>query len=272
MLIEEYKSFLKGNGLLPNTIQAYCLDVGQFLRYLTSTKVLVDSVTTHTVVHYFMLSGDSVRRQKRKLSALTSYFGFLVETDHMELNPAASIRRRKLNPTSPRFLKPENVDKVLQACTDIVRRVIISTFYLTGIRLEELRTCLLMDLDLKKRELKITGKGNKVRYVRFPTSLAELFTEYLDYRGGDCPYLFVTDQGEPFSRNQLEYMTQRLSKKTGIFVRPHILRHSFATEAINRGMSRYSVQRLLGHASVTTTEWYIHMEPDVEKDYDKAFN
>ena len=130
-----------------------------------------------------------------------------------------------------------------------------------------------MDLDLKNRQLKITGKGNKVRYVRFPTSLAELFAEYLLHREGhDSPYLFVTDAGEPFSRNQIEYMTQRLSKKTGVFVRPHILRHSFATEAINRGMSRYSIQRLLGHASVTTTEWYIHMEPDVEKDYDKAFN
>jgi len=271
--MDEYRAYLKEHELLPNTIDAYCYDLERFIKYLSSIKVELLDVSPKTVTKYISILGGSGTRKKRCLASISSYFNYLVETEMISTNPVASIRRPKVKPLEPKWLQIYEVEKIREACPDTFR-VIVDTFYLTGIRLEELRTCQLGTLDLLGKQLKVIGKGDNPRYVPFPQSLAELFKAYIDTRN-PLPsfenYLFLTRRGKSYTRNQLEYMMIKLSKISGITVRPHMLRHSFATHAIKRGMSRQSVQKVLGHASVSTTDWYVHIEPNVRSEYDTAF-
>ena len=272
--MNEYRAYLKEHQLLPNTIDAYCYDLERFIKYLGSIKVELVDVSPKTVTRYISILGGSGTRKKRCLASISSHFNHLVETEIVGINPVAGIRRPKVKSLEPKWLQVYEVEKIRESCPNTFR-IIVDTFYLTGIRLEELRTCQLGSLDLQDKQLKVIGKGDKPRYVPFPQSLADLLGTYIETRNpftGFENYLFLTGQGKAYTRNQLEYMMVKLSKISGITVRPHILRHSFATHAIERGMRRQSVQKILGHVSVSTTDWYVHIEPDVRGDYDRAFS
>jgi len=271
--MNKYRAYLEEHNLLPNTIDAYCYDLKRLISYLSLIELELVDVSPKIVTKYISDLGGSGTRKKRCLASISSYFNYLVETEIISINPVAGIRRPRVKLLDPNWLQVYEVERVRETCPDIFK-VIVDTFYLTGIRLEELRTCRLGTLDLQGKQLKVIGKGEKPRYVPFPQSLANLFETYLETRNPSPSfenYLFLTERGKPYTRNQLEYIMVKLSKISGITVRPHILRHSFATHAIEKGMSRQSVQKVLGHVSVSTTDWYVHIEPNVRSEYDTAF-
>ena len=271
--MDKYRTYLKQNDLLPRTISAYCYDVGLFLtRFDDATKLTPKDISDH-----LRRLSSGAKRKKRYLASITSYYTFLVEEGMMVINPASGVKRPRVRPSLPKYLTQFEVDVVRMACPDVVTKTIVDMFYFTGVRLEELRTCQLTSLNMDKMEIKVSGKGDKERYVPFPKSLIPLFNEYLLYRNSiresedSRNYLFIKPNGKQLNVNQLQYLFRKLSKNTGIKVRAHMLRHTFATHAIQRGMSRQAVKEILGHVSVSTTDWYIHLKADVRTDYDLAF-
>lgn len=282
-IISEYKGTIKD--LAPNTMQAYVKDVGHFLDYLNRIGISYSKASPKIIRRYLNSTGGKAKISNRRLSSITSFCRFLVEQELIEVNPASGMKRYKVEETVPKFLKQQDISIIRQACKQslvethppILVETIISIFSFTGVRLEELRTCELNSLDLQKRELKVMGKGRIERYVPFPMEIIPLLNSYLEWRNQRpditeyVGYLFISSTGIILSRNQIGYITKKLSKVTGIFVRPHKLRHSFATSAIERGMSRESLSAILGHKRISTTDWYVHIKPKVKEEYDKAF-
>ena len=269
-IVERYKASLKDD-LLKETVKAYVYDIGHFLAYLKG-KDLVE-VTSRDIKNYLLTTGGGNRIENRRLASLSSLFNFLIEDEKILDNPVSGVKRRKVRPGKPAFLKPFEFDIVLSFCPDTLSRIIVLVFFYTGIRLEELRTCPLSSLDIEKRELKVKAKGGGDRYVPFPRGLLPLLNEYLGKRNSDSEFLFVSENGKQLTRHWIEYhLFTRLSKESKVFVRPHKLRHSFATNCIERGMSRECLKEILGHKQISTTDWYIHITPKVKEEYDKAYD
>jgi len=269
-LLERYKNWCEKGNLLPRTIDAYIGDIKHFLRYYGDRDIT--KVSARDIRYYLTMIKGGAKTANRKLASLSSLFNFLIEDEQIANNPVSGIRRGKVRPSAPKWLKPSEVDEVRQAClNNILARTIVEMFYFTGIRLEELRTCLLTSLDMEKRELKVMGKGGVERYVPFPVSLLSTLNSYLDWRNSKEPFLFVSPNSRQLTRNQIERIFVSLSKLSGVTVRPHKLRHSFATDAINRGMRRECLKEILGHKQISTTDWYIHIEPKIKEEYDKAY-
>ena len=260
-IIDEYKGTLKD--LATNTIAAYEYDIAHFLRYLDICDIDLSNVKAKTIRQYLNSTRGKARISNRRLASLNSFFSFLIEDERIEANPAAIIKGYKVEKGKPKFLKPSEVERVIESCPNILLLMVVKLFYYTGIRLEELRTCQLTSLDMSKRELKVMGKGEIERYVPFPIGLLPTFNEYLNWRNGveikdeNRNYLFVSEVGKALSRNQIEYSMRKLSKNSGIGVRPHKLRHSFATNCIERGMSRQALQKILGHKDISTIKTLI---------------
>jgi integrase/recombinase XerC len=267
-LLENYRKSQKD--LAPKTLESYLIDIEQFLNHL---NMRFEELRPKHIMHYINMLNCSGRSANRKLSSLSSFFNYLISEDVVESNPTFNVKRTTIPGKFADYLKPEQVKRVLSTCRNIQERMIVSTFYFTGVRLEELRTSQLADLDLGVRELKVMGKGRRERYVLFPPGLGKMFTEYLVWREKTEPKvanLFVSLGGKEISRNKIEYMFRVLSKKSGVKIHPHKLRHSFATEAIKRDVSRESLKELLGHMSVNTTGIYVHAKPNVRKEYEAA--
>jgi len=147
--------------------------------------------------------------------------------------------------------------------------------YHTGIRLEEAIKLNVVDIDHSKHQMKVTGKGDKQRVVLYPEKIEPSIQIYLESREktvspGEAAF-FIDPKGVRYDRNGIEYAFHRISKKLGFEFHPHILRHSFATNAINRGMNLAEVQVLLGHENIATTGIYIHITGSLENSYRKAF-
>ena len=272
--MEQYEEHLRNNELLPRTIEAYCYDVSRFLRLFPEPINLTPKDISD---HVKRMSGGP-KRKKRYLSAVSSYYTFLMEEGMTDFNPVGGVRRPRSKMSLPRYLTKREIDTVRLSCETLTSRTIVDTLYFTGIRLDELRTCQLTSLDLEKRELRVLGKGHKPRFVPFPVSLIPLYEEYLLHRE-ELPrtedgrnVLFLNHAGKQFTQSQIQHLMRKISKQSGIKVRCHVLRHTFATHALERGMSRQAVQKIMGHASVSTTDWYIHLEPDVRSDYERAFS
>ncbi len=271
--LDEFSGSLKH--LSVSTRLAYVRDVARFLDFLAQTGTDVSEVKPPIIRRYLDVLQVGARAANRYLSAITALYVYLAEIEAVEINPAAGLRRWRVVKQKPQFLRSHEVDRLRQACPDILWRTVVETFYLTGIRLEELRTCSIDNLSLERREMKVVGKGGKERFVPLPKSCLPLLSEYLAWRAGvvkaDVKQLFVSQRGEALSRSQVDYRIDKTGRRAGLKVHPHKLRHTFATEAIEKGMSRDEVKEILGHATIATTDWYVHITPNVKQSYDKAY-
>ena len=265
-----------------NTISAYLSDVRHFLIYIGSKEL--SSIVSKDIIGFIgqptfkkPFRPCSTKTRRRRLSSVRVFFNFLLVEGIVTSNPTVFQRMKaRQQKYIPLFLKPFEVQRVIDACgKNILSKTIVVLLFGTGIRLEEMRTCQLASVDLDKREMKVLGKGNKERYVPFSKEIVRKLQEYVSLREKfvkpDVTELFVSGQGIPLTKNQIEYMFRKLSKYSGIVVRPHKLRHSFATDAISRKMNPKSLQRILGHESQVTTDWYTHIEPNIRDDYDRAY-
>lgn len=207
----------------------------------------------------------------RKLSALRSFYRFLLRRGLVDKDPTRKISGPKNKKPLPCFLRDKEMDRLLDDVDfgdgfDGIRdKLIIMTFYHTGIRRSELLNLKDEDVDLHGRCIKVTGKRNKQRIVPFGSELDEQIRLYLDARSrefGNTSFLrfFVGDKGGALPVSTLEHIVAcNLSKVTTMKKRsPHVLRHTFATAMMNHNADLVSIQKLMGHASLATTEVYTH--------------
>lgn len=209
----------------------------------------------------------------RKLSSLRNFFGFLLQNGEVGENPAGPIRAGRTGRTLPAFLTQPQIRRLLDGAPPVTSRehrdrALLEVFYSAGIRLSELHGLDLDDIDLGRRQVRVTGKGRKERIVPLGRKAAACVRAYLHVSGRGRPGtggpLFVSSRGGRLSRRQIQRVVSGsiAAATDGERMSPHALRHSFATHLLDGGADLMAVKELLGHASLSTTRIYTHTSRD----------
>jgi integrase/recombinase XerD len=214
----------------------------------------------------------SSRSIARHLTTLRNLYRFLLREGRTTVDPTAALTSPKQWSNLPKYLSLEDVDRLLQApdpstLQGVRDRAMLELLYATGLRVSELCQMRMTDWNASLGVIHVTGKGNKQRLVPVGRSALAAVGVYLDtirqqlLKGRPCPYLFVTARGGPMTRQGFWKLLTGHGKKVGIFRRltPHVVRHSFATHLLERGADLRSVQSMLGHADISTTQIYTHV-------------
>lgn len=263
----EAKAFWQANGGFVSWQKISERDVEIFLQSLAERKL------TRTT-------------QARKMSSLRSFYRFLVRRKIVKVNPTQTITLRKKNRKLPQFFYTPEMKQVfatLTATDPLTERnlAMFELFYTTGMRVSEVSELKIGQLDLDLKVILVHGKGNKDRYVAFDEQTKTALVQYLtDARPqllgqqDDTQTVFLNNQGHPITPRGIEYVMQKVFNKAGVSgkVHPHELRHSFATAMLNNGADLRSVQELLGHANLSTTQIYTHVTMShLQANYEQFF-
>lgn len=289
MLLERFQAHLEAKGASPQTVRAYLSDLRQFEQYLQGRGLALETATKQAIRGWqSVLTVDhKATSRARKLASAKALYGFMVETHHLEGSPAKRVRSPKLPKTLPKVMPVDEVFAILRAPTDrtalgLRDRAIFELLYGAGLRAAELCALSPGDVDLRERIVRALGKGRKERLVPFHEYAADALAVYLERRGEllakphpnqDPDALFLNHRGgrltpRSVARHLDRYVLQcALARK----VSPHALRHSFATHLLAGGADVRSIQELLGHASLSTTQRYTHVAfEQLQKVYDAA--
>lgn len=278
MMIGQFLNYLRyERNLSPLTVQSYGKDLRGFESYFKNLDnhlswESVDADVIRGWMESMMDKGNNATSINRRLSALRSFFRFAITRKFVSADPANVVRGPKKSKPLPKFVKEGDMDNLLDTETlwtgdsfeDVRDRTILMTFYATGMRLSELAGLDDVAVDFAGRQIRVTGKGNKQRLIPFGAELDETLSLYIKVRddrfGTPTGPLFVTAKGLRMNPAQVRYVVvKRLSRVSTQKKRtPHVLRHTFATAMLNNGAGLESVKKLLGHASLKTTEVYTH--------------
>jgi integrase/recombinase XerC len=259
-----------------HTVKGYSDDLDAFESFFKKSDTLnswesVDADVVRDWVESMMDAGSSVASINRRLSALRSFYNFAVSRNIIRSNPARFVRGLKQGRPLPQFLKEKEMDALLDErmwdmddYEDVLFRTIIMTFYETGVRLSELIGLDDSSVNLTNREIKVTGKRNKQRIIPLGEELLLTLQGYMNFRNSKISRkrdaVFLSVKGDRLKSYQVQYgVKKNLSRVCSLKERtPHVLRHSFATAMLNHEAGLESLKKLLGHASLTTTEIYTH--------------
>jgi len=272
-LLAQYSNSKRG--LSVRTKEEYLNDINILLRSLPVENL--SDITVDHIERFLDSRHVSSSLVNRRLSAFNSFFKYLMRRGLVQSNPSSLVERQRMNSTLPRVLDQKKMEKLRKACKTPVAQAIVEILYNTGARFSEIQSCDLDDINLEDMTLRVLGKGGTERLIPVSSSLIPLITAYLQWRlervKDDETALFITPtRGRRISKSWLSKLMASLRTATGIIgFRAHLLRHTFATDAINRGAKRESVQVMLGHKRPSTTDIYIHITPDVREDHRKAF-
>ncbi len=218
----------------------------------------------------------------RKVSALRSFFKYLIRQGCLRTDPSRGVRLPKAGKSLPQFVKPTEMDRLIDEVdfgndfSAIRDKLIMTMLYSTGMRRAELVGLTDEDVDVYNSSIKVTGKRNKQRIIPFGRELAKMIEEYLDVRDQiqkQTDRFFVRESGEPlYEKLVYRIVTRRLGDVTTLSKHsPHVLRHSFASAMLNNGAELNSVKELLGHNSLSSTEIYTHITfEELKKSYKQA--
>ena len=278
--IRAFLSFCRmEKGLSRNSLDAYGRDLAA-LRAYSEPLTGGDFPDAHVLKRYLnhlytqKLSSRSIARH---LSAIRSFFHFLVADEKVGLDPTEHLSSPRQWSTIPKFLNREQIEKLIGApdCgkpTGLRDRAMLELLYATGIRVTELIELRLSNVDMNLGLIRVTGKGNKQRIVPVHRTALDAVTQYTATgrpkllqahfsEARNSPFLFVTARGGAMTRQAFWASIKLNGKKAGIFhnLSPHVLRHTFATHLLEGGADLRSVQAMLGHADLSTTEIYTHV-------------
>jgi integrase/recombinase XerD len=261
-------------GLAKNSLSAYQTDLRHFGHWLGDQKRELDAVQRIDIVRYFQAlrsAGISARSVARALAAIRGMFRFLVAERHLKHDPTENLENPKLWTTLPKSMQPEEVDALLRAPDRTTPEglrdgAMLELLYATGLRVSELIHVKIDDLVMDAGFLRTIGKGSKERIVPFGDSARDAIVVYVE-RGRPKfdkhadPYLFLSSRGRPMSRQAFWMKITKYARQAGIagHISPHVLRHSFATHLLENGADLRSVQMMLGHADISTTQIYTHV-------------
>jgi len=286
-LIDRFLDYIKvEKGLSSNTIQSYNNDLLRFARFLERKGLSVKNITTSDLSDYIQeLKGKlSERSLARNLSSLRSFYRFLILNSHINHNPTRLIDFPKLPRRLPEVLSFEEVERLLSAPDPKTPegkrdKAMLELLYATGIRVSELITIKIHDLDLERGIVRVLGKGSKERLIPMGQIAIDSIKEYLLMRkrflkDKKFPHLFLNVRGKPLTRQGFWKIIKAYGIKAGIKKRitPHILRHSFATHLLERGADLRSVQLMLGHEDISTTQIYTHISTERIRKIHKRFH
>lgn len=299
-LIEQFLEHLRyERNVSSHTLRNYASDLEQFLDFLAPAdpangkrNLPEVSAIDHLTIREWLASLHTAQKKKasiaRKLAALRTFFQFLVREGMLELNPAKLVATPKLEKKLPKHLSIEEAIRFIESPdpeTDLGKRdrAMLELMYATGVRVAELTTLNLADVDFRNQLVRVTGKRRKQRIVPFGEPAGEAIKNYLDVRDRfllnapiskrDEGALFLNYQGTRITTRSVGRMVEKYIRIcAGMHnISPHALRHSFATHLLDSGADLRDIQELLGHARLSTTQVYTHVSMEKLIDvYDKA--
>lgn len=261
-------------GLSPRSIDAYRRDLAEFGRWLAERKIPIGKVSRAEIVRHLQsrrAGGLSARSAARLISALRGFFAFAVSEKIATEDPTAHVANPKTWAALPHALGTADVESLLaapdtEAPLGLRDRAMLETLYATGLRVSELVRVEKERVDLAGGTMLVLGKGNKERLVPLGRSACDWIRRYaassrkvLDTKRS--PYLFLNRRGAPMTRQRFWQLIEGYARRAGIrgHISPHVLRHSFATHLLEHGADLRSVQMMLGHADISTTQIYTHV-------------
>lgn len=271
-LFLEYLAVEKG--LAPNTILSYSRDLRKFLAFLGKKAPAWDAVGEETLIrfiHQESRGGLSARSMARLISALKSFFRFLVLSGFMKKDPTAGLSSPSTWLALPKVLTVAEVEALLGAADEktpqgVRDRAMLEVLYGSGLRVSELVALKPADVNLDDGFIICRGKGGKERIVPLGGAACGAVRKYLAevrprFEAGPSPFLFLTRRGRGFTRQGFWKQLRQYAGKARLAAKisPHVLRHSFATHLLERGADLRSVQLMLGHSQITTTQIYTHV-------------
>ncbi|MBW1828621.1 MAG: site-specific tyrosine recombinase XerD [Deltaproteobacteria bacterium] len=274
-LLDQFINYLRiERGLAKNTVESYSRDLLRFSKFLEDQGVSPLGVSRDQIAQYITLLGKDLaaRSVARNISAIKSFFRFLVSEGRIEDNPARLIETPRTSLRLPEVLTQEEIERLLAQPNGIVSRgrrdrAMLECLYATGLRVSELVNLKISNVNLEAGYLRTLGKGSKERLVPIGDTALEAIKDYLsdgrpDFtKGRISPYVFLSSRCHPLSRQGFWKIIKKYGLKAGIKKRisPHSIRHSFATHLIGAGADLRSVQVMLGHEDISTTQIYTHV-------------
>lgn len=287
--VNEFINYLAvERGLAKNTLESYGRDLRQYYSYLTNDRIdAVNQASRATILAYLeqlQSKGRAVSTISRNLAAIKSYYQFLVRERYLEKDPAANLESPKLEKKLPKILTIGEVEELLKQPnsflpTGMRDKAMLELLYATGIRVSELISLNVSDVNLEMGYIKCYGKGSKERIVPLGSIAAKCVQEYVTRGRGklvrtyDEPALFVNHHGNRLTRQGFWKIIKKYAQEATITkeITPHTLRHSFATHLLENGADLRSVQEMLGHADISTTQIYTQVTKNRLKEvYEKA--
>lgn len=274
--INHFIEFLRIEKRYPDTtLISYERDLKAYSRYLEDKHLSYINISREEIRN-FLKYLDSMQYAKtsisRNLSALRSFYSFLIRENKLKTNPFKTIKNPKKEKKLPNFLQPDELNKIfdtIDCASDlgIRNRLIVELLYATGIRLSELTNIKIKDIDFAAKEIRIKGKGNKERIVFFGEYAEKYLHLYINtsrknlLNKKQTDTLLLNNRGDALSNRGVEQIVDKIVLNAALkhHISPHILRHTFATDLLNNGADLKSVQELLGHSSISTTQIYTHI-------------
>lgn len=286
--IKKYVIYLKNERNYSKlTIKNYAEDLDKFNKYLDDNHLNYLKLSKDDIRDYLKYL-DILKLKKstisRILSSLRSFYSYLVIQNKIDINPFKLIRNPKKESKLPIFLSYEEFIEILNKIKEdnelsIRNKLILEMLYATGLRVSELTNIKLDDINISDKSIRVMGKGNKERIVYFGDYAKEILELYLNTNRNELlkekqsKYLFINKNGDRLTFRGVEYLIDEISKSSSIKykISPHVLRHTFATHLLQEGADLRSVQTLLGHSSLSTTQIYTHITSEHLRDvYNKT--
>ena len=278
--IEKYIRYLEiEKNASEHTILNYKKDLEEFKKFLGEAKIeSVSYLTLRKFLSTLKERGLKSRSISRKLSSLRSFFRFLNREGFLKSDPTSAISSPKLEKHLPIFLTEDEITRLVESpdtkeLSGFRDRAILETFYSTGMRVSELIGLNQENIDFFGGVAKVMGKGRKERLTPIGDRALRTIREYLERRDNSQPAVFLNKNGRRLTARGVRVILDKYVRILALRenISPHSLRHSFATHLLNRGADLRSVQELLGHANLSTTQIYTHLTTDRLKSvYDKA--
>ncbi|EQA3594868.1 tyrosine recombinase XerC [Enterococcus hirae] len=274
-------------GYSEKTREAYEEDLTNFERFLTESGeddlLKINHLDVRVYLSYLTDERYSRSSISRKIASLRSFYQYLLKEEVIKENPFSYVHLKKKNLKLPRFFY-ENEMQVLfdsvkgEKPLDLRNQALLEVLYGSGIRLSECSNLKLAEIDFDSEVMLIHGKGNKERYAPLGSFAQDALQEYfekgrkvlMDKYHKSHDYVFVNHHGEPITPTGIEYVLNQVIKKSSLdsSIHPHMLRHTFATHLLNNGADMRTVQELLGHANLSTTQIYAHVTKEsLQKNY-----
>jgi integrase/recombinase XerD len=264
-------------GSSANTIEAYNRDILHYLSFLEETGSTLESVDFESYIGHMRIGGKQTRSIARSISSIRSFYKFLIIDGHIKSNPLADIEIPRFKAPIPRVLSEEEMVRLLELPKDrnlaLRDATILELLYATGLRVSELTNLKRADVNMEAGFIVALGKRSKERIVpigSYARDVIKLYAEQICPKG---PYLFPNRQGKPITRQAV----WKIIKKYGLLLEqgklyPHMLRHTFATHLLEGGADLRSVQILLGHEDISTTQIYTHVDRKRLKELHKKYH
>ena len=290
-LLKDFKNFLKfERNLSENSTQSYIQDLQKLIRFLSDNNInkKISEINSNVIREFVYQQTKLIKpsSQSRLISSLKNFFDYLIIEKIIFINPIDSIQYPKIATKIPETLSTQEIDKLI----DYLRKskknslrncTILEVLYSCGLRVSELTNLNISDIFFDDFLIKILGKGGKERFVPMSKIVKDMIKDYLNSerfntitKKGFEDILFLNNRGEKLTRVMIYTILNIAKKGTGIKkkVSPHILRHSFATHLIENGADISSIQHMLGHTNITTTERYLHVSKKHLVDTIKRFH